>query len=91
MENLINKLNFYKLIPYLVAKGIPTLPFPQFKAQSRDIIGSYYKEEACTAEELRATHHLANEQDTTRAQLRTFFFNVWRDWLHARLMHLSTR
>ena len=26
MENLISKLNFYKLIPYLVDRGIPTLP-----------------------------------------------------------------
>ena len=28
MENLIVKLNFYKVIPYLVDQGIPTLPSP---------------------------------------------------------------
>ena len=37
---------------------------------------------------------LANEQDTTgpaRAQLRTFFSNVWRDRQGAGQLHLSTR
>ena len=44
MENLIVKLNFYKVISYLVDQGIPTLPSPLI-AQKGAFYGRQQKEE----------------------------------------------
>ena len=97
MENLISKLNFYKLIPYLVDRGSPSLPSPLFLALGN---GRQQKEE----ERMRCACAVHRQGDYTatwrvnrtlpvpaRAQLRTFFSNVWRDRQGAGQMHLSTR
>ena len=70
MENLISKLNFYKLISYLVDRGIPTLPSPQqtFPGDSNRVQtkgGSTHARAPCIAPAGRLYSHLASKQDTT--------------------------
>ena len=99
MENLISKLNFYKLISYLVDRGIPTLPSPQktFPGDSNRV----QTKGGSTHARARAVHRQGGYTATwrvnrtlpvrARAQLEAFFSNVWRDWQRAGQMHLSTR
>ena len=99
MENLISKLNFYKLISYLVDRGIPTLPSPQqtFPGDSNRV----QTKGGSTHARARAVHRQGGYTATwrvnrtlpvrARAQLEAFFSNAWRDRLRAGQMHLSTR
>ena len=86
MKNLKSKLKFYKLIPYLVDKRDSHLHSPQQilnrgpkKGQTK---GRSTYACACAADELG---------QQARAQLKTFFSTVCRDWQCTGLIHLSNR
>ena len=68
-EKFNGKLNFYKLIPYLVDKGTPTLPSLLFTHRG-NYKGRKQKEEVQMRAHVQQTgrglqSHLAIEQDTT--------------------------
>ena len=76
MGNLISKLNFYKLISYLVDKG-----FPAFLSSKGDILISQQKEEV----RMRLVGRLGAERTPGE------WMRHYRVQLCAGLMQLSTR
>ena len=84
MENLISKLNFFKLIPYLVDKGSPTLPSPLTRPYAKGYSEVDNKKRKSYTATWRVNRTLLVP---ARAQLRTFFSNVWQDAGH---LHLSS-